>query len=563
MKALFINAKEKSFWIENIEHEKIMGILDLGIFLHMERYKSYEKDVFSEENAVIIGRGKLNYGGTQRGVFVFRSPLHGGLHSSTMGDLGEYFKRAGIDAICIEGKADLPVFVAIVNNEVKFIDSEIPDNIFAKEKELYSKVRDIYEDKPFRIVLTGKAAENTVYACVVSSKPNRIGVIPDVAGRGGAGSVLVRAHNVVGFSVGGDNPLEIETNAELAREQIEATKKYREKGTFAANYPHLEANTIIMNWTSLLLPRAKRKELFEKLIKEELLKNYSFNSETCGERCVAVCKKFECDVKVDYEPAEGLGPFIGIFNRVYIRELIHLVDAYGMDAIYLGNVLGVVFEALHKDVLPLELFSLSEKPSMDINSPSSEKNFLIAKYLIDKIASGEFQTLGEGIRKFSKELGIQEFALYVPHGKEFDMTPNFYWSLGLILPIVMHGKYFSDYHTIVKPPEEYAKTCAERTIKEYVLDNLGICRFHRGWMEKRLENVHLENAKYWITKLWEYKEKADALPDFWESSKTLSVVKKLFEEHGSGEWQNVDEDKLKEYWQRWQDTYFKELGIRE
>ena len=76
MKVLFINVNEKSFWEENVEHEKIKGILDLGIFFHLEKYKSYSKHVFSPENALVIGCGNLSYSGSQRAVFIFRSPLH-------------------------------------------------------------------------------------------------------------------------------------------------------------------------------------------------------------------------------------------------------------------------------------------------------------------------------------------------------------------------------------------------------------------------------------------------------------------------------------------------------
>lgn len=561
MKVLFVNVKEKSFWEENVENEKIKGVLDLGIFLHLERYKSYSKDIFSPENALIIGAGPWNYGGTQRASFIFRSPLHGGIHSSTMGDFGEYVKRAGYQAIVIEGKSEQSTFIAIKNNEVKFIDTELPQNIFIKEQELYGELKHFYQDIPFRIALCGIGSETTKYGCLVSSKHGRIGTIPDVAGRGGGGSVLYRAHNVVGVSVGGNFKVEINMDPELVREQIETTKKYREKGTFAANYPHLKENTISFNWLSFLLPKETRSQIFSKLIEGELLKGYAFSSETCGEHCVAACKKYESKVKIDYEPVEGLGPFIGIFNRTYIKDLLHTVDSFGMDAIYFGNIIGTVFEALYKGIVPKDLLSLDEIPVMNHESPDSEKNFMIAKYLAEKISSGELSILGENIRILGKELGITDLALYVPHGNEFDMTPNFYWSLGLMLPIVMHGKYFSDYHTVVKPPEEYAKICAERSVMEYTLDNLGICRFHRGWVESRIQEEILNTSRFWIAKLWEYKKKANALPQFWESKRTLDVIKKLFEEHGNEEWKNADENKIKEYWNRWQAEYLKNLGI--
>ncbi len=561
MKVLFVNAGERTCWEEKIDDERIKGVLDLGIYLHLERYKSYSKDAFSPENVLVCGTGTWNYPGTQRAVFVFRSPLHGGVHASTMGDFGEYIKRAGYSAVVIEGKSERGVFVAIKNSEVKFIDSELPQNVFIKERELYAKLHEFYRDSPFRLSLCGAGAEATKYGCLVSSKHGRIGTIPDVAGRGGAGSVLYRAHGVTGIALGGNERVEIQLDAELVRRQIETTKKYREKGTFAANYPHLKENTIFMNWSGFLLSREKRAEMFSKYIEGELLRDYTFSSETCGERCVAACKKYESKVKIDYEPAQALGPFIGIFNRTYIKDLLHTVDSFGIDAIYFGNAVASVFEALSAERIPKDMFGLEEIPSMDFGRVDSERNFMLAKYLAEKLMSGEISILGENLRIIGRELGIEDFCLYVPHGSEFDMTPNFYWSLGLILPVVMHGKYFSDYHTVVKPPEEYASICAERTLKEYAIDNLGICRFHRGWAENLLSESDLESCRYWIGMLWKYKKKADALPKFWESKRTVEVVKALFNEHGEGEWKNVDEEKIREYWERWQSRYAAILNL--
>ncbi len=557
MKTLFVNAAEQEIWEEKIDNEEIKGILDLGIYLHTEKYKSYLHDVFSPKNALIVGAGPFNLPGTQRASFVFRSPIHGALHSSTMGDFGEYIKHTGYLAICFEGKAEGSVFVAIRHDKVEFFDIELQEDVFSVEKELYSKLKEFYDSSPFRVCLCGLGAKYTRYGCLVSSKPGKIGIIPDVAGRGGVGSVLYRAHGIVGFAVGGKEEVEILQNREIVKQQIEATKKYREFGTFKANYPHLKEKAFFANWQSVYLSPEKRMEIFSKYILEILLKGYSFSTETCGERCVAACKKYENSIKIDYEPMHGMGPFIGIYKREYVRELVHMIDSFGIDAIYAGAVLGTVFEALWRGEIKKEEFSLVQTPCMNVEKPDSEINYTVAKELLSKICKGECDVLGENLRRIAKAFNISHLAFYLPCGKEFDMTPNFYWSLGLFLPVAMHGKYFTDYHTVVKEPEEYAQTCAKRCVAEYLLDNLGICRFHRGWAEKMLlENGHEEIAKQWISKLLHYKKLANVQPVFWESERTLDVVIALFREFGEGTWKNVDETAAKEYWKRWSKEYF-------
>jgi glyceraldehyde-3-phosphate dehydrogenase (ferredoxin) len=39
------------------------------------------------------------------------------------------------------------------------------------------------------------------------------------------------------------------------------------------------------------------------------------------------------------------------------------------------------------------------------------------------------------------------------------------------------------------PPRKLGRTCAERMKAELVMDNLGICRFHRAWAEEMLPEV--------------------------------------------------------------------------
>ncbi len=566
MRALFVNVSERESWIEEFKDERINGVLDLAIHLHLEKYKSYASDVFSERNAVIFGTGNLCYAGANRGVFVFRSPLHGALHASTLGDLGEYIKRAGLNAIVIEGKSDLPIVMGIKNEEVEFLErseEEVKRSLFENEREFYKELKEFYGDSPFRIALVGVGSRNTLYGCVVSSKLNDIS-LPDVAGRGGAGSVLLQAHNVVAIAVGGDEKLDIKVERALIQEQKEATKKYREMGTFLANYSNPKLAPITMNWQSILLSKEEREEIRKRFILGELLEGYAFVSSTCGEPCIAACKKIEGETKIDYEPAQALGPFIGIFKREYVKTLIKLVDSLGLDAIYLGYVVAMLFEALYRGYIDSKTLGVKDSPGFDVMNPNSKVNYELAKTLITKLAFGELWK-NKRVNEIAGEINAKDLAFYIPFENGYDMTPNFYWSLGLILPVVMHGKYYSDYHTIFVEPEEYARICAKRTVKEYALDNFGVCRFHRGWVEPRLNEIHpnyIETCKQWIGKLLAYKKKANATPRFWESKRVIEVARKLVLELGDDDWKAKVKsgEGLREYWERWKRAYEKSLA---
>jgi glyceraldehyde-3-phosphate dehydrogenase (ferredoxin) len=51
------------------------------------------------------------------------------------------------------------------------------------------------------------------------------------------------------------------------------------------------------------------------------------------------------------------------------------------------------------------------------------------------------------------------------------------------------GKYYMHYGPEFLPPRELGRRCAERLRKELVMDDLGLCRFHRGWAEEMMPEV--------------------------------------------------------------------------
>ncbi len=474
MKVLFINVEKPDFWTEDLDFQ---GIIDLGIHLHLERYKSYKYPVYHKNNVIIFGAGSLKYPGSYRCTIVFRSPLHGGLHSSTLGGFGEYIRRAGYNAIVIEGKAKKPSFIVIKNKEVVIFEEKIPENVFEKTEKLKESLKEYYGKTPFRIALVGVASYTTSFGAIVSEH--------DFAGRGGGGSVLLRAHNIVGLAVGGDQK-KIEYEIPKGVDIIGATKKYREKGTFLGNYEHYGSSLPMYNWQNIL----KGVDLTNKIRK--LLEGYKPISGTCGERCPAACKKYEKKIKIDYEPANGLGSFIGIFDREKVIWNIYTGDSYGFDAIYLGHVLAGILE---KE----EILDINRETEYDVRE------------LIKKIAYGDIEI--ENVRSSD----FRDHVTYLVFGEKYDMTPNYYHSLGFFLPTAIPGTYLTDYSKKVTYESVY-----QRMIREYQLNNLGVCRFHRKWLEPLLDYSKVEES---LRLLYEYRKEAKAEPRFYESEKTLEVVK--------------------------------------
>ena len=141
------------------------------------------------------------------------------------------------------------------------------------------------------------------------------------------------------------------------QKDLESTSKYRydEKvgtgGTFGVNYATMGGRILAFNYRTIYWTEEER-GLHQKLIVDHYLKQ--FNEETivtkqqatCGEPCVAVCKKMNGIYKKDYEPYQTLGPLCGIFDQRAAEKLNHHCDAMGFDAISGGGVLAWLMDLL-------------------------------------------------------------------------------------------------------------------------------------------------------------------------------------------------------------------------
>ena len=293
---------------------------------------------------------------------------------------------------------------------------------------------------------------------------------------------------------------------------MEATAKYRfdpkfeTGGTFGVNYASIGGSMFSFNYKSIYMDESERLEIHDKFIINHYLKQ--FNEEiikpkkqrNCGEPCVAVCKKMHGEFKKDYEPYQTMGPLSGIFDQRAAEKLNHHADMYGFDAISAGGVLSWLMECLsEKNITPQELgiknigvFSIQD---FDVVS-SSMHNADICIALLDSIIEKRgILDLSEGARKFARRLSRQkgknilDSFIYTAYGRKGWMVPNQYWTPGVLSPMAIMGKYYMYYGQDFMAPRELGNLGAARFRGELVLDNLGICRFHRNWAEEMMPEI--------------------------------------------------------------------------
>ncbi len=111
---------------KDVIYRKYMGGVGLALYYLMKEIKP-DADPLSPENVMVIAPGLLTGSpapAVPRYTICAKSPLTGGLGKSEAGGFwGPELKRAGYDALVIKGKADYPVYLKIVDDQVEIVDA--------------------------------------------------------------------------------------------------------------------------------------------------------------------------------------------------------------------------------------------------------------------------------------------------------------------------------------------------------------------------------------------------------------------------------------------------------
>lgn len=549
--------------------DRYFGPVDLGIHLS-ETYRSLNFGVGVFAGSIFPGSNRLVVTGV--------SPCWQGYYISSMGGAGLVFNNLGINMLGLVGKAPVPSVLYLNRNHGEEIEAEVVPidvetvwkegrtGVYSLTDRVYRMFGSRYENDP-RILAVGPAALQTDMGGIMSVPITRgkISHIDTWAGRGGFGSAMAREHGIVAVIYGGtaaDEDFRDRTVADewfrnkydqrLMQKDLEVTTKYRydEKlhtgGTFGVNFATTGGRIMAFNYRTIHLTEEERTSFHQKFIVDHYLKQ--FNEETivkrqqgtCGEPCAAVCKKMNGIYKKDYEPYQTMGPLCGVFDQRAAEKLNHHCDAMGFDAISCGGVLAWLMDLLDGGLLTPEEIGVTRMPRWDAAGfdivEDSMHNAELGCELIDAILERSgILDFREGVRKWSrirsreKGTALHDRLVYIAFSRRGWMVPNQYWVSGVLVPMAIMGKYYMIYSFDFIPPRTLGRMCAERMKKELLLDNLGICRFHRGWAEELLPEV--------MGNLYDCRERflraIDVLasrlhsrnsPIFWESERNIDFL---------------------------------------
>jgi glyceraldehyde-3-phosphate dehydrogenase (ferredoxin) len=528
-KVLFIDAGTGYYRLVRYPLDDFFGPVDLGLHLA------------ARHNSLNIGVGLLAgsiFPGSNRLVLTGFSPCWTGFYVSSLGGAGLVFDNLGINLVALVGRAPRPSILYLNRTHGEEIEVRLePLDLHRVWREgrggfyslldyTWAQFGSAYQTEP-RILAVGPAAEATDFGSI-GSVPIINGALSNVdtwAGRGGLGSRMLQQHGVAALIYGGtyadedfrdrkvaDQWFQAKYQKKLAVKDVEATVKYRfdpkfeTGGTFGVNYAGIGGRVLAFNYQTIYWDEQQRLDLHRKLIVEHYLRQ--FNEETiaakeqhtCGEPCSAVCKKTWGEYKKDYEPYQTMGPLCGIFDQRAAERLNHQADQYGFDAISVGGVLSWLMECLATgNLTPAELGVQGQpvfSPQGFRPETDSATNADLGVQLLDAIVQRRgILNLEGGARKFARRLArdkgrqVLDAFVFTSFARNGWMVPNQYWTPGVLSPMAIMGKYYMYYGNDFVPPRTLGRMNAERFRAELVLDNLGMCRFHRQWAEEMLPEI--------------------------------------------------------------------------
>ncbi len=396
-------------------------------------------DALGPENKLIFALGPVTgvpLPGSGRHCVGAKSPLTDGYAKSESGGFwGAELKRAGYDAVIVEGKAEKPFYLWIHDGEVSVRDA---GHLWGKQmKETEQTIRTELGDSLIRVAGIGPGGENLVrFACIMND-------LKDAAGRGGMGAVM-GSKNLKAIAVRGHkapkvaDPERIKELRQWILAHRELWASFAELGTGGAMEAWVDAGNVpVRNFLDGEFPEVS------KISPPAVRDTIRIKMEGCY-ACPVRCKKI---VKVDqpysvdpayggpeYETLGALGSNCGVSDLKAIAKGNELCGAYSLDTISTGVVISFAMECFENGLL-----TTKDTDGLELKFGSAEAMLKTIELIAKRQGIGDI--LADGTARAARKIGkgAMEFAMQVK-GLEIPMhDPRVKAALGLGYAVNPHG----------------------------------------------------------------------------------------------------------------------------
>jgi len=304
-------------------------------------------DPLGPENKFIVALGPISgipAPNTGKAVVAAKSPITGGYGDGNIGTkVAEHLRRAGYDAMIVEGKASSPLYLYIKDDTVEFLPADAmwgKGTYFANDW-IYAKY-----GKKVGVLNIGQAGENMALYAVVRSLEGRAG------GRTGMGAVmgskLLKAIVVEGTGdLAAANPDDMQ---QTGREDLKVVREMDKEQGWT-----IQSTNAVLGWLNEVaaLPVHNFRKTSHpdawKIDGERLneARIATYGCPNCTMHCGIAIRDHEGrEAEMDYENIGLLGSNLGIFELDQIGSLNYLCDDYGLDTMSAGGTLAFYADAI-------------------------------------------------------------------------------------------------------------------------------------------------------------------------------------------------------------------------
>ena len=398
-----------------------------------------DTDPLGPQNKLVFACGPLtgvSVGGAARHAVGAVSPLTKGIAKSEAGEWwGPQLKRAGFDALIVEGKAAEPVYLWIHNGEVEI---RAADHLWGKQtRETQAQIRSEIGDDHVRVAMIGPGGENMVrLACIMHG-------LYDAAGRGGLGAVM-GSKNLKAVAVRGNTPPPIRDSEGVRslstwlRENMDLVKGFTDFGTGGAMERFEEAGNVpIRNFNGGSYPQVSN--ISPRTIKETIRVDMD-GCFACPVRCKKVVE-MDQPYRVDrayggpeYETIGAIGSCCGVDDLAAVAQGNALCNAYSLDTISAGVTIAFGMECYEAGLL-----STKETGGIELTFGNAESMLQAIELIARREGLGDL--LAEGSAAAARRIGrdAEAYAMHVK-GLEIPMhEPRLSTGLALGYMVNPHG----------------------------------------------------------------------------------------------------------------------------
>ncbi|MCJ7709746.1 MAG: aldehyde ferredoxin oxidoreductase family protein, partial [Chloroflexi bacterium] len=478
-------------------------------------------DPLGPENKLVVAVGPISgvpAPNTGKTIVAAKSPATGGYGDGNLGTrVTDQLRKAGYDALIIEGRADRPTMLVIQDDEVTFESAEEVwgKGTIATNEWIYSRF-----DKGAGVLNIGPAGENMVNFAVIRSFEGRSG------GRPGMGAVM-GSKLLKAIVVKGTKPIPMAFPAkmkELGRDdlrevhQIDKAAAWSVQGTTGVlPWCNEVAALPVHNFRGTSHPDAWQVD-GERVNAARVA---TYGCPNCTMRCgIAVLDDEGRESELDYEPVGLLGPNLDLYNLPEVASLNWLCDDYGLDTISAGAVLGFYADAIEHGATPGDPLFGNVARFKTLLGMIARREGEIGNLLANG-ALRAAQAFGHGSEDYAMQVKGLEISAY-----NCKFIPGMALAFG-VSPIGAHHKesWIITYEVNETPRGSYGRDKAQKIvdlqrIRGGLFESIITCRF--PWVEVGWGVEHYPVYFNTITgNDW-------ALEDFWPISDRIYALIKLF-----------------------------------